>query len=347
MDASPQNPIANQIAHGVTEQQITTAVERSGYPLQIIVAEILRPHFEYIQQEWPYVDRDQKELRSIDVYAQQHLHEWDPQPRVRPTLSVLIECKQSQLPYIFFPSTSGRFGAGVFPRIVGLRKKLIQLTTDDDLSTYSLPVPMVLNLARDPFCSAPSYCNTLSKCVRKGAEIELSGTDAYFHLILPLIKAAQHFEVAEHPVDTAWYFDARMVLAVGVLDAPMITATTTNNTTSLTLLPWVRVQRHEYSEEAETRNKNQVWTVDIVHKEFLKSFVTDHLLPFARGFAESTLRHQTELATGNGFASGMGANSWGNLEARLEPRPRLSRFSRTLEMGKQIFRLMSGRRKES
>src|SRR5438046_3002634 len=101
MDKSSNNPPSNDIGPGVSAEQIANAVDRSGYPLQTVVGQALRQNF-HVREERSYVDRDTKELRSIDIRAEMRLHEWTPQPRVRPQLTVLIECKQSQLPYIFF-----------------------------------------------------------------------------------------------------------------------------------------------------------------------------------------------------------------------------------------------------
>ena len=241
MNSAQQNPAANQLGAGVTEDQVRGAVERSGYPLQTIVAEILKSKF-HVQQEWCYVDRDSKELRAIDLHARRMLHDWGtgPQPRVRPHLDLLVECKQSQLPYVFFLS-DGKPASLDSPEIVGLRHLNIEIATDDDLSTHSWSLISALDLNMDDFQKMPPYSSTFSKCVRKGAEIELSGTEAYTGLVLPLIKALHHFRVAKHPVQTAWYFDAHMVITLAVLDAPMVAVSFENQTTTLTLTPWVRV----------------------------------------------------------------------------------------------------------
>ncbi|MGC2194072.1 MAG: hypothetical protein WA628_05310 [Terriglobales bacterium] len=320
MKIAEKNPKTNQLGQGIDEAQVYAAIEKSGYPLQTRVAEILRPSFE-VQEEWCYVDRDTRELRSIDLRAWRILHGWEPQPRVRPHVDLLVECKQSQLPYVFFLSPGKPHMIVDFPVIAGLRNDQITISTDDDASRWNLTVINTLSLSADAFRQEPVHCNTFSKCVRKGPNIELSGVDAYSSLILPLIKALQHFEVAETAVQTAWYFDAHLLVALGVLDAPMISsAVDDDGKTTLTLLPWVRVLRHEYSDKAERWDKNRVRAVDIVHKDFLGTYLKTHLLPFAERFSERVLRHPTELATSKGFIAGMGADWHTNLEARLHSR---------------------------
>ena len=346
MNSAQQNPAGNQLKTGVTEDQVRVAVEGSGYPLQTIVADILKSNF-YVQQEWCYVDRDSKELRAIDLHARRMLHEWGagPQPRVRPHLDLLVECKQSQLPYIFFLSNSNPASLDS-PEIVGLNHRDIEIATDDDLSTYSFSHISAFDLNLDEFQRVPPYSSTFSKCVRKGAEIELSGTEAYAGLVLPLIKALHHFRLAKHPVQTAWYFDARMVIALAVLDVPMIAASFENQTTTLTLTPWVRVLRHEYVEEAEQWERDRVWTVDVVHKEFLTTYLESHALPFAQRFSDRVLKHPTELATGKGFVPGMGKDPWSPVEGKLSRRPPTARVGRAKLFFQNLAALLSSRKSE-
>lgn len=335
MDHAPNNPATNQLGPGLTEDQVRVAVERSGYPLQTIVADLLRSKPDanrekfLVQEEWSFVDRDTDELRTIDLLARLQLHDWDPQPRVRPQLSLLIECKQSPLPYVFF-QTSGSPWLRDFPTVAGLRDDKIVIVSDDDPSSWTYTVTHALDLERDPFQAAPRFCHTLSKCVRKGSEVELSGSDAYNGLILPLVKALQHFVHAQSPVDTAWYFDCHLTVGIGVLDAPMIGVTVESAGAALVALPWVRVLRHEYAEEAEHFEREHLRVLDVVHKDYLQTYLEGHLMPFADRFAERVLRHTTELATGLAFVPRMGADGWDPVENRMQPRSTTSRLARNV-----------------
>jgi hypothetical protein len=174
----------------------------------------------------------------------------------------------------------------------------------------------------------------------------LSGTEAYSGLVLPLIKGIHHLRIAEQPVETAWYFDAHLVLALGVLDAPMIAVSIENGITVLTLIPWVRVLRHEYLEDAEQWERDHLWAVDVVHKDFLTTYLQAHVLPFAQRFSERVLRHTTELATGKGFVSGMGKDCWSPIEGRLRPRPTIAPVNRTTLFFKNLIRLVTRRKPE-
>ena len=347
MDHTADNPTSNQLGPGLTEDQLRVAVERSGFPLQTIVGNLLRSKPDAneekfcVQDEWSFVDRDTKELRTIDLLAELRLHGWDPQPRVRPHLNLLIECKQSPLPYVFFQT---RVAPSLldFPTVAGLRKDKIVIASDDDPSTWTFPVIHVLDLNVHPFQTAPVFCHTFSKCVRKGAEIELSGSEAYNGLVLPLVKALQHFVRAESPANTAWYSDYHLMMGIAVVDAPMVGVTVKATGPSLVALPWVRVLRHEYEEEAEHWDREHLRLLDVVHKDYLQTYLDAHLMPFATCFAERVLRHTTELATGLAFIPGMGVNSWNPLENRMRPRSPRSQLSRASAIGRNILRFLSG-----
>jgi hypothetical protein len=318
------NPATNRLGGGVTEQQVMDAVLRSGYPVQTTVASALgsacsgREEGFRIQEEWCFVDSDTKELRNLDLRADLTLHGWAPQPRVRPNLTLLIECKRSDLPYVFFESV-GHSGWINCPPVAGLRSAELVITSDDDPSSWTFDVCYSLDLQQHPFCRPLSVCRTFSKCVRKGNELEMSGSDPYNSLVLPLTKSLSHAISSRVPVETAWYFDADLVNAVAVLDAPMLVANQENGNSTMKACPWVRLLRHEYRVGADRTHRNEQWAIDVVHKDYFVDYLNNNLMPFSALFAERVLRHPEELATGRAFASGMGADSWRGIESRLRP----------------------------
>ncbi|MCH7483664.1 MAG: hypothetical protein IIA90_00780 [Chloroflexi bacterium] len=92
-----------------------------------------------------------------------------------------------------------------------------------------------------------------------------------------------------------------------------------DGTENLTLAPWVRVVRHE---PARTKGYlgDLMFALDVVHIDFLAEYLRSHLFAFAREFATSVRAHDQVLAAGKGFASGLGANSWTDIEPRLRER---------------------------
>lgn len=221
----PVNPNTNKLGAGVTEADVLGAITKSGYPLQNIVADYCEvAHFRTIE-EWSYLDKESRQLRTIDVKAEKQL--FDEQVgeqvgakiRVRPSLVLLIECKQSQLPYVFFLARHP-IHVSHFPVFAGLHQGEIAIKTDDDRSTYNVGILGALGLQFRPFLiEDPEFCSSFSKCVRKGNELELSGSEPFLSLVSPLVKSLQHFHVAVEPPKTAAYFDLYLTLALAVIDA--------------------------------------------------------------------------------------------------------------------------------
>lgn len=307
---------------GVTKEQVYQAISHSGYPLQTVVSHRLRA-IEGIssQSEWGFLDRTTGEMRALDLLCIADLSDDNPNKyRVRPAVAALIECKRSDLPYVFFSEANTPFGH--YPVVAGLPSETVDFKTDDDRSTWCYPILEALGLSRHEFIRAPKSCTTLSKCERKGKDLVLSGSDSYQSIVLPLRSALQHYQTSITPTHTPYYFDAQLVVAVVVLDAPMVAANVTD-TGEFTVenVPWQRLWRNEPGSGAGiAREHGQTSAIDFVHIDFLEDYFKKHLLPFGREFAELAHSHAEELASGKAFAHGMGGDPFTDLATRMQPR---------------------------
>lgn len=320
MKTTDNNPKGNSLGPGVKEELVLGAINHSGYPLQSIIADYLRKNCA-IQEEWSFIDRDTKELRALDIFAKKYLFDWKDvkkRLRARPILNLLTECKQSELPYVFFLGQQERKLVPGFPIIAGLANDKIAINTDDDKSTWHFNIPHVLDLISEKFVASPPYVShTFSKCVRKGGDFELSGTESFHGLVLPLIKAQDHFKKSTTPPETVTYFDCNLTIAAAVLDAPMVIAQTGAAGPELALAPWVRVVRHESYDEVNWTERTKLLALDVIHKEFFVEYFEKHVMPFANTFADRVIKHDVVVAEGKAFIKGMGSDSWSNLEERL------------------------------
>jgi hypothetical protein len=345
MKSASDNPSSNVLGSGISEADLDKAINKSGYPLQLVVAQRLIDFG--IQEEWSYIDPDTGTSRTIDLLASRILYDFkDSHPRVRPELHLLIECKQSDLPYVFFLS-SNRILLPDFPIISGLKSHDVTITSDDDASSWHLSPIDLLELTNQPFLkNSVPLCTTFSKAVRKGNDITLSGSEPYESLVLPIIKASRYFESKQIPPPTAYYFDCQSVIGLAVLDAPMVGVTLTNSGCNVELVPWVRlVRRQSHHDQQKQDNHTKVYGIDIVHIDYLQLYIANHLLPFSAVFASQILKHPTVLAECRAFVSGMGKNSSTNIEPRLNPSTLRSTTSRLKATLTNIVSLASGRKK--
>jgi hypothetical protein len=179
-------------------------------------------------------------------------------------------------------------------------------------------------------------------------DVELSGSESFRGLVLPLVKALGHFYKQEKPPATAMYFDAHLVFAVAVVDAPMIAVTIDEGKQKLTAVPWVRILRNESMDSDDWTERSKRYAIDVVHKDFLQPFLKNHLEPYAAKFGELALKHQLEIASGKAFAENMWHGHIAPLESRLKPRMTTHAVRRPMQILshaiRQIGRLIMGKK---
>lgn len=279
------------------------AVATSGYPLQTVVASDLRTDFSYVQEEWSYVDKDSGNPRTMDVLALRYFNEQSPnepvyEGQVDAGLALLIECKQSNLPYIFFLSPNKPYMPD-FPPVAGFPPLSIEV--GDGRSYYDVGASRALSLDRHAFVGDATYSTAFAKCRRKGKGFEVSGEESFNNLVLPLSKALHHFLETRKTHTNAHNYICTLAMGVGVLDAPMVGITVSKEGNDAALLPWVRVMRHETREADRNRSRQDTLiAVDVVHKDFLRTYLDEHLFPFAKVFSDSIDEHKETIRSGRG-----------------------------------------------
>jgi len=303
---------------GITEADIEDAIEFSGYPLQTQVANLLREAKFFVQEEWSYIDDETCALRAMDILARKRLFEPSKEAyRVRPTLNLIIECKKSEYPFVFFLS-NGSVHTTDFPYIAGLRNEKITISTDDSPSTWTYDPVSALGAQKHQFLASPPYhCMTFSKCARAGKKVVLSGDEPYNSIILPLVKSLKHLKRIEMPKETHVYFDCHIGVAVGVLDAPMVGVTLEEGKSKVTALQWVRVYRHQTEKDASKFEGQQILGIDLVQKQYFEEYLNKHLLPFGAEFSEKAIKHHKVLSSGHGFVTAMDKSWHRNIEPYL------------------------------
>ena len=295
---SPNNPAGNKLGPGIKEPNLLRAIETSGYPLQGVVADKLKNAFG-VTEEWGYIDRDTQEHRSLDVFAfKKLLTDGDAEP----SLALLIECKRSIHPYVFFKNVIDR-EIPRFPRIAGLTRNSITIHESSGKRLSETSGAAVLGLAELPFVRpGPSHCSAFTMAIAQGDKVTVSGTDPFNSLILPLVKAMDHATslYQTEPNPTRLY--PTLILGLSVLDAPILVVNSPSEASTPMLMPWVRVLRQE-AQSASHRIEYMHYAVDLVHVDFLDEFIATHLTPFTDEFVSRVKKQATIL-----FKSGTVAN---------------------------------------
>lgn len=250
------------------------AVETSGYPLQGIITDKLKGGFG-VTEEWGYIDRDTKEHRSLDIFAYKRL---STSGEVQLSVAMLIECKRSINPYVFFKNVIDR-DIPRFPKIAGLTHSSAMLHEKGTNRCQETSADAILGLAELPFVRpGPPHCSAFAMALASGKKMSISGNDPYNSLILPLVKATDHAASLYRAGDRPQTLYPTLIIGISVLDAPMLLVDSPRQPSPI-LAPWVRVPRQEA--HAEQRWPIHVYyVIDIVHADLFNNFLSDHLTPF-------------------------------------------------------------------
>jgi hypothetical protein len=304
VNQTPNNPAGNKLGAGIDEPALIRAIETSGYPLQGVVADKLKSTFG-VTEEWGYIDRDTQEHRSLDVFAFRKLA---TDGEVQPCVVLLVECKRSRHPYVFFQNVVDRKIPG-FPQVAGL----IRITVKDSNKRRFMPAgPEILGLDDLPFVRpGPPHCSAFTKAIAEGKKVTVSGTDAFNSLILPLVKAMDHaaslYQAPTSPLQPT------LILCLSVIDAPVLVVTSPREASAPLFTPWVRVPRQEAHPEHHRINQ-KYYVVDLVHIDFFDAFLSDHLTPFLEEFA-SRLKKQSKILIKGGTVQNLDSWRWDEIIA--------------------------------
>ncbi len=279
---SAENPTSNALPPSVPAADLVRAVASSGYPVQTVIAKSLTPDFAVVE-EWGYVDRESNEHRALDIHAYRSLVKEGIQSHLHPDVVLLIECKRSDLPFVFFEAAVPTIPRD-FPSAFGFRSADFSLVVAGKGSRDTPPAEF-LRLSEFPFVGkGPTICNSLTK-VDKPGKIELSGETPFRSIVMPLASARDHWAQMRSSGGQQQTYYPSLTLTVCVLDAPMVLAAGTPESPELQLAPWVRVVRQE-AHRGHVSFRYRHYVVDFVHRAFFDTFLTQHVMPFAEAFAE-------------------------------------------------------------
>ncbi|MEA2205165.1 MAG: hypothetical protein QOE77_1941 [Blastocatellia bacterium] len=283
---TPSNPTSSVIPEWVDQETLISAIEKSGYPLQGVVAEKLTAAGFNIEEEWGFIDRDTEEHRSLDIVASKLLTSSDG--AVIPRLVLLIECKRSVHPYVFFKRVSDP-ETPKFPVVSAVEANIEEAKGGVGSRMY-LPAPnqLILNLTSLPFVQEPPRCASFSQATLNGKKVLLSGEEPYNNIVIPLIKSLRYklqldraFLQSDKPTPT-------LVLCLCILDTSMLLVEAPSKAAEPILTPWIRLLRLE----AQRDQKNESHTffgIDFLHADALEWFASEKLMPFAQEFARRAI----------------------------------------------------------
>ncbi|HMJ04461.1 MAG TPA: hypothetical protein VK506_16080 [Conexibacter sp.] len=295
-----------ELPGGMDPDAFHTAVISSGYPLQAVVArQLVEAGFE-VWEEWAYTDEESGARRTLDVVG-----EWRPSATphqtsggvASTTLGLLVECKQSQHPYVFVEAVAPP-AFRQFPPVTGLGTGLmtVQPATGDGTewrwssAPYEVKVPITqfLELLGHEFVTQPVVVSSFTKAIPKGKKVEMSGEEPYRALLLPLTKALDYYW-SHHQEHAGGSAVLRLPIAVAVVDAPMVLVRASDHPVDAQPVRWVRAVVRRPLDQHYDRERwytPEFDVVDIVHGSFFERYLSDFVKPYGAVFWDQLTQHQ-------------------------------------------------------
>jgi hypothetical protein len=305
------------------------AVDRSGYPLQTVVAAALQEREFRVEEEWAFEDAESQKRRAIDVFGDYSMGPFIESGAAKSTVLVamLVECKQSKHPYLGFEAVAPP-PLDNHPRIAGLGRWRIALHMDDSTSKsyWETPLARVLSTVDHQFIVDPPVVTTISRAQAKGDGFDISGDEPHNALLRPLIKAASiyadHWKGAPGQQALPAYV-GRLVMPVAVVDAPLLLVRGSPGSSEIMGANWMRVISHRaMSVPRDPWVTKGFDVVDIVHRAFFEHFLDAYALPYARSYYERLGSIHDALISGRATVSGWsGGEPPDDIFGRLVARP--------------------------
>lgn len=311
MDTSENNPHENQLPAGIKERVLLDAIATSGFPLQGLVAQELRDKYG-VSEEWSFIDRDTEQLRSLDVFAWRSL---EPHKHVHCRAALLVECKSSIHPYVFFQNAV--HNSYHFPKCTGLKNVQVAKRGDSAISKYQECHPTkVLGLNESEFATTPIVCSAFTQAIAHGDKVNVSGSDPFNSIVMPLVKSVDHasslYQISDAGRDGVLY--PTLLLAVCVMDAPMIVVANPDDKQSISLTPWVRIFRQEARLNQHKEIRHAEYVIDFVHRGFMSEFFRIHVEKFLSAYRER-LVESAGILLGGGRVPNLDSWTWRDVVA--------------------------------
>jgi hypothetical protein len=261
------------------EATFRDAVSLSGFPLQILVAAALQDRGFHVQEEWAYLDPDSDERRALDIVGRRYQSDSAFVSEKGGSLlstALLVECKRSTRPYLFFESVNPPT-LGTFPPVVGLGNGRIRLSPADAEANWiqEQALSHFLGADAEPFVLEPLVSASVSRAVPNGKKIEISGDEPYRSLLLPLTKAmTRYMQEASGARNAGRIQNVVVPMGLAVFDAPMIFIGRPADELRIEPITWTRiVVRNPATGEANRWNPLGFKVVDAIHESFLDRYL--------------------------------------------------------------------------
>ena len=258
-----------------SDDEILSAIEKSGYLLEQEVASELETFDYHVETNVPFLDKDEGKSREIDVTAFRRIFQ-DETKQITASIELIIECKNSANPLVFIGRRKNgadplRAPRGyVFPRSYQMQKPV-----GTALATRSVSGFFHLGFAERHYAyrdglKVVQFC----RIDRSGGSWSANHGGLYDSVFFPLAKAVDaRIEAVPKSLENGWKH-LSIIIPVVVTTSRLFLIDGTRTGGSLVPRDYV-----SFSRELRSSNINGRYRVDFVNRSSLSAFITNCILP--------------------------------------------------------------------
>ena len=288
MNQADGNPAANELPAGVSEEALRAAIERSGFPLQMLVGEKLRQMGWRLRRSGAFSTRTPV-TNAIDLLADWHANQG--QRVVSTHLSTSSSSASAppsptcSLALLVLSSTVSRLRCRSPTRFRGTH-----YGSSTAAPVYNVSVLALLGLdgVRSPHPRSVQL-HSAAPCGRAVASLTSLAVRRIRDSCYRSRRRLSIFDFRHKPTASFWHFTMRLGMRIAVIDAPLVcVATAATGATSAELRPWTRLYRHENVEADHPSFRERMKMLDVVHSAFLETYLTEKNPALARDLLPAT-----------------------------------------------------------
>jgi hypothetical protein len=284
--ASPYAPCMGNLPD---EHQLLSALHDAGWLLEQRAVRVLSERDLHPRAGWAYEDVDEPGTsRELDVWTYRQLYR-DNDSKVLVAMSLLVECKQSSLPYVAIGQDlpQWRFSANPTEHVLPTQNLITARSPGRNEYTPAWNELGFNDLAVDNGGSR-FRATQLTRLDRKGSGWSASNSGIFTSLVYPLAKALRASQVGhrtrEHQLSAESKRDhfAEILLhfPVVLISCPLYVVDASTEAPVVERRPWVTARR-----ELKSRNVTGTFDIDIVTEDAFARYV-DQRIALAQAIAD-------------------------------------------------------------
>jgi len=285
----------------ISKEKILQCIKKSGYPFEQIVASCLEEVKWYPTLNYAFTDFETTVSREIDVLAEKHiwiesLSKQQNQPLVRLNAELLIECKQTKSPLVFFcrPKQISDFFCTPNNEIVqysGIKSEVV-VKPRNERDTYSFTASQFLRFGKlSHYSKSKEKATQFCKIYWKGKDLRADHAEVYQSFIVPLIKAVAYQKMLRRPKPTWRYFDMYLHYPIMIVKGDIFKVD--SECKSIEGVNHVELVRNYYSAKI-----GGTYHIDVVSESYFRKFVDDVLMPSIKTMEKEVRKRDKALAKG-------------------------------------------------